>query len=196
MPSNARIPSTTTKLKNMLTPRPPRVCILPLQSVWQPAGFPTPANVRARLNSSLGKEWKGCSPDEHAVRRTEKNRDTTDPEAEASASGMKERAEDYGIADDSKQQGATEREGRKFQRQAKEDHPKAPEPVIGMNDERARVSGAMKLEAIPASSWLHCVRVHSANLRVVYRRALELGSAEVIFARLDMRQKSMKPIEW
>ncbi|RHZ54448.1 uncharacterized protein CDV56_102072 [Aspergillus thermomutatus] len=140
MPSNPRLPSTTSKLQSLLIPRPPRVSILPLQSVWQPARFPTPGNVRARLNSSLGQEWKGSSPDEHAVKRTKQNGDTTDPQAESSASGLQEKEESSNIADETKQQGVTEREGLKHERQAKKEHPKAPEPIIGMNDERAQVS--------------------------------------------------------
>jgi hypothetical protein len=54
---------------------------------------------------------------------------------------MKEREGNEGIADDTKQQGTTERGGRKHGQKAKEEHPAAPEPVIGMNDERARVRG-------------------------------------------------------
>jgi hypothetical protein len=54
---------------------------------------------------------------------------------------MKERERNEGIADDTKQQGTTERGGRKHGQKAKEEHPAAPEPVIGMNDERARVRG-------------------------------------------------------
>lgn len=44
-----------------------------------------------------------------------------------------------GIADNTKSQGMTERGGRKQARKAKEEHPAAPEPIIGMNDERAEV---------------------------------------------------------
>jgi len=77
--------------------------------------------------------------EEHAVHRTQRN-DTTDPETEASSEGMAERGENEGIADGNKSQATTERGGLKHQRRAKEEFPKAPEPVIGMNDERAEVS--------------------------------------------------------
>lgn len=45
-----------------------------------------------------------------------------------------------GIADDTKSQGMTERGGRKQAQKTKEEHPAAPEPIIGMNDERAEVT--------------------------------------------------------
>ncbi|GAQ10594.1 hypothetical protein ALT_7915 [Aspergillus lentulus] len=140
MPSSPRLPTTTSKLQSMLIPRPPRVTLLPLQSVWQPARLPTPGNVRARFNSSLGQEWKGSSTDDHAVKRSKDKRDITDPQTESSASGLKEKKESAGVADQSKQGAVTEREGLKQERQAKKEHPKAPEPIIGMNDERAEVS--------------------------------------------------------
>lgn len=96
--------------------------------------------MRARLNSSLGQEWKGSSTDDHAVERSKHKRDITDPQTESSASGLKEKKESWGVADESKQGGVTEREGLKEERQAKKEHPKAPEPIIGMNDEKGEVS--------------------------------------------------------
>jgi hypothetical protein len=96
--------------------------------------------VRARLNSSLGQEWKGSSTDDHVVERSKHKRDITDPQTESSASGLKEKKDSAGVADESKAGAVTEREGLKQERQAKKEHPKAPEPIIGMNDERAQVS--------------------------------------------------------
>lgn len=69
-----------------------------------------------------------------------KEKDETEPETASSAYSIREREENMGIADEAKSQATTEREGRKFERKAKEEHPNAPEPVIGMNDERAQVS--------------------------------------------------------
>ena len=105
----------------------------------------TPAtfHIQTRRNSNLYKKffkkWTGTPEEEHAVHRTQRN-DTTDPETEASSEGMAERGENEGIADGNKSQATTERGGLKHQRRAKEEFPKAPEPVIGMNDERAEVS--------------------------------------------------------
>lgn len=67
-----------------------------------------------------------------------KKGDTTDPTVEGAHSGMKDREESEGIARDDKPQAATERGGVKHGKKAKEEHPKAPEPIIGMNDERAQ----------------------------------------------------------
>lgn len=67
--------------------------------------------------------------------------DETDPETAASAFSIKEREDNRNIADDNKSQATTERDGLKYERKAKAEHPKAPEPIIGMNDERAEVSG-------------------------------------------------------
>lgn len=74
------------------------------------------------------------------MERSKGKRDITDPQTESSASGLKEKKESAGVADGSKQAAVTEREGLKQERQAKKEHPKAPEPIIGMNDERGEVS--------------------------------------------------------
>lgn len=53
---------------------------------------------------------------------------------------MKEKEEYHGISDHSKSHATTQRDGLSHGRKAKEEHPKAPEPIIGMNDERGKVS--------------------------------------------------------
>ncbi|RMJ26809.1 hypothetical protein PHISP_02351, partial [Aspergillus sp. HF37] len=85
--------------------------------------------------SSATKPWTGSSGSEHSVAKAQKG-DHTDPEASASEAGMKEQAESHGIANNTKSHATTERDGLHHQRKAKKEHPKAPEPVIGMNDER------------------------------------------------------------
>lgn len=145
MPSNPRFPPTTSKLKHFLTPRPPRPCLLPLQSILQPAGVPTPGSVRARLKSDatnyppITSGWTGTSTDDHAINRTRKG-DITDPQMESALSGQEERAENEFIADRTKSQATTERDLRHSNRRAKEENPEAPEPIIGMNDEKGEVS--------------------------------------------------------
>lgn len=78
------------------------------------------------------------SSSEHAVNRSQDN-DTTDPETAASSAGMEDRRQSEFIADPTKSEATTERGGLKAEGKAKKEFPKAPEPVIGMNDERGRV---------------------------------------------------------
>ncbi|PWY94769.1 hypothetical protein BO94DRAFT_531705 [Aspergillus sclerotioniger CBS 115572] len=137
MPANPRIPSSASKLHSLLVPRPPTPCLLSLRSIWQPAAIHTPRSVQARFNSGVTKDWKGTGSEDHAVDRTQK-RDTTDPTTDAAASVMKDREEGEGIANGSKPQGATERGGTQHGKKAKQQHPNAPEPIIGMNDERGQ----------------------------------------------------------
>ncbi|PYI14543.1 hypothetical protein BO86DRAFT_385680 [Aspergillus japonicus CBS 114.51] len=89
--------------------------------------------AQAYRNSS----WVGTNADDHAVNRTKK-RDNTDVSTDASSAGQEDRESSYGVPDSSKPAGATERGGLKHERKAKKEHPKAPEPVIGMNDERGQ----------------------------------------------------------
>ncbi|KAJ5204627.1 uncharacterized protein N7498_005506 [Penicillium cinerascens] len=96
--------------------------------------------TRCLSRNYVSKEWKGADSTEHSTKRAKKG-DTEDPSSAASASGMKERDANEGIADDTKQQGTTERGGRKHGQKAKKEHPAAPEPIIGMNDERAQKGG-------------------------------------------------------
>ena len=71
----------------------------------------------------------GRPKEEHVVNRTDAN----DIQAEASQQGMRSKQEgkEDSMAISQKSEGHGE--------QAKKDYPEAPEPVIGMNDERAQV---------------------------------------------------------
>ncbi|KAJ5634743.1 hypothetical protein N7528_002585 [Penicillium herquei] len=110
----------------------------------RPSILPKPSTTQ-RVTSRLGgvryesitKEWKGASTEEHNTRRSQKG-DTHDPASSAAAAGMKERQANEGIADKTKSSGITERGGVEHGRKAKKEHPAAPEPIIGMNDERAQ----------------------------------------------------------
>lgn len=151
MPNNPRFSCSTSKLKHFLTPRPPRPCLLPLQYILQPAGVPTPCSVRARLkgdtanSSGITRGWSGTSTEDHALDRTKRG-DITDPQMESALSGQQERAENEFIADRSKSQATTERDLGSNNRRAKEQYPKAPEPVIGANDEKGEVSLLLPFE--------------------------------------------------
>ncbi|KAJ5126935.1 hypothetical protein N7448_007714 [Penicillium atrosanguineum] len=108
---------------------------------------PVRSNMRTRILApptarqfsrtyGLLKEWKGSGSTDSNVKRA-KQGDTNDPPSDAAASAFKEREASSGLNDDTKQQGTTERGGRKHAQKAKQEHPAAPEPIIGMNDERA-----------------------------------------------------------
>ena len=77
-------------------------------------------------------DWSGRQPQEHVSNR----QDELNVQSGASQSGKRERATD----DENASQGTTEKDSGNQNEQAKKDHPEAPGPVIGMNDERGGVS--------------------------------------------------------
>ncbi|KAI4200772.1 MAG: hypothetical protein LQ350_003680 [Teloschistes chrysophthalmus] len=73
--------------------------------------------------------WSGRQPSEHVTNRT----DELDVQSGASKSGARQRAEE----DEHVGSSATSQKDPGNQNEkAKQDHPEAPGPVIGMNDER------------------------------------------------------------
>ncbi|KAL4879371.1 hypothetical protein BJY04DRAFT_220223 [Aspergillus karnatakaensis] len=94
--------------------------------------------IQARLNSGITKDWKGSSGEKHATHRQRGERDNTDPQTIASERTKGDREKNYGVGGTGTSDAATERGGRKNEREVKKEHPKAPEPVLGMNDERAQ----------------------------------------------------------
>lgn len=76
--------------------------------------------------------WKGRQPEEHVTNR----KDGLDIQSDASKSGEQERAGDGSVQSSA----ASEKDHGDQNKKAKEDHPEAPGPVIGMNDERGGVS--------------------------------------------------------
>ena len=114
---------------------------LPTQLTTRPLASTTsltPIRNPGGIWTSAFKDWKGASTDEHLTRRSDKG-DTHDIFTGASASAREEKEENEGIADETKSQGTTRRGGVAQSRKAKKEHPEAPEPIIGMNDERAQV---------------------------------------------------------
>ncbi|KAH8426271.1 uncharacterized protein LDX57_004018 [Aspergillus melleus] len=126
MPINPRLPAITSLLRNAPIPRASPPYVLSLRSVGQ-----------KRFEGILAPEWKGTGAEDHASQRTKKG-DNTDPTTDSSGAGMQEREESEGVRNDAKSQATTERGGLQHGKQAKKEHPKAPEPIIGMNDERAQ----------------------------------------------------------
>ena len=87
----------------------------------------------ARYATGSDPKWIGRQTSEHVANRG----DELDIQSGASQSGKRERAS----GDEKQSQGATEKDKGNQNEQAKKDHPEAPGPVIGMNDERGQVSG-------------------------------------------------------
>ncbi|PYH46405.1 uncharacterized protein BP01DRAFT_355436 [Aspergillus saccharolyticus JOP 1030-1] len=123
--------SMFTKSTRIATARLPSR--LARQHLQQAAFRTSTTTAQIRLNSS----WEGTKAEDHAVNRTKKG-DTTDVETDASRRGQEDREASHGLPDSSKQGAATERGGLKHERKAKKEHPRAPEPIIGMNDERGQ----------------------------------------------------------
>ncbi|CAI7614087.1 unnamed protein product [Penicillium glandicola] len=134
---NHCISSAKPMVHRMSILRPRWRVIIPLQSAIHPPVLRAALGVR---NYSIFEDWKGSSAEDH-IRKRAKKGDAEDIHSEAAASGLKERKTNQGLADDTKSQGTTERGGSKYGKKAKEEHPKAPEPVIGMNDERPKKGG-------------------------------------------------------
>ena len=90
----------------------------------------------------LGADWDGRQPQDHVT-----NSDNVlDIQSSASKSGKQQRAEGSHPSS-----AATEKDVGNDNAQAKKDHPEAPGPVIGMNDERGGVSD--HLASLPPSSF-------------------------------------------
>ncbi|KAG8526784.1 uncharacterized protein KY384_008213 [Bacidia gigantensis] len=100
-------------------PRQP-ICRLPLTSIRR-AGTGT-AN------------WDGRQADEHITNRD----DHLNVQSSASKSGQKDRSGGEGHS-----QATTQQDKGNQNEQAKKDHPEAPGPVIGMNDERGGLLAAV-----------------------------------------------------
>ncbi|OKL64490.1 hypothetical protein UA08_00872 [Talaromyces atroroseus] len=147
-------------MRRSLIPNPPRPYLFPIQSILQPASIITPTALRIQLKNDSHEtqhqqsqyhqtasngtkkepkfqEWKGSSTQDHAINRASRN-DITDPEVEGVASGREERKQNASVADATKSSATTERDLGQNAKKAKQEFPKAPEPVIGMSDERGQ----------------------------------------------------------
>ena len=91
----------------------------------------------------LASTWQGRQPEEHVTNR----KDSLDVHASASKSGKEDR-----VAESSEQKSSatSEKDHGNQNERAQKDHPEAPGPVIGMNDERGQVSQEWK-------SWSHAL---------------------------------------
>ncbi|KAI9882140.1 MAG: hypothetical protein M1823_006117 [Watsoniomyces obsoletus] len=87
-----------------------------------------PTTIRTFTTTASPRGWKGSDPSEHITNST----DNLDVHSEAATAGREDRSK----GKDGLAQSATESEARNSNERAKKDHPEAPGPVIGMNDER------------------------------------------------------------
>lgn len=92
----------------------------------------------------LHTNWKGAGTEDHGVNRVKKG-DTGDPETEGIAAGQREKAEadkdkERGKRDQTKSQATSEKPQPKSKETAEKEFPEAPRPIIGMTDERGKVS--------------------------------------------------------
>ena len=125
----------------------------------------TPCLTQIRLASAgshTGSKWHGRETEEHAVNR----KDELDVQASASQSGGRERAS----GDERQSQASTEKDSGNQNEQAKKDHPEAPGPVIGMNDERGQVGSMVRVVGLFANCWLDGTQEMSLNCEVSIRR--------------------------
>ena len=98
-------------------------------------------NFAAATVLSATKDWDGRQPQDHVT-----NSDNElDIQSSASKSGKQQRAENSHPTS-----AATEKDTGNNNEQAKKDHPEAPGPVIGMNDERGAVRDHLATLAPPS----------------------------------------------
>ncbi len=109
--------------------------------------------------------WEGRPKEDHAV-----NRSPHDPEAQSAQEGMKEHEQ---LKEGS--QAISRKDERDNNKRAKEDHPEAPEPVIGMNEERGSVSFTLTLpytvSPLALPRWLLPDRM--ADISYTYRKDID-----------------------
>lgn len=99
------------------------------------ASLPLQAACRIFSTASVSKKWEGSKPKDHITE--------TDDSHNVQIDGAKGGATDRASSDGSI--AATEKDSGKSNQKAEAEHPKAPAPVIGMNDERGGVCIIFKL---------------------------------------------------
>ena len=92
-----------------------------------PRSLPSLSHHRFASGTS---DWSGRQPQEHVTNR----KDELDVQSGASQSGKRDK-----LSHENASQGTSEQDSGNQNQQAQKDHPEAPGPVIGMNDERGQV---------------------------------------------------------
>lgn len=100
--------------------------------------FASPRNISTTSSRSSADTpgWEGRRPNEHVTN----SENELDVQSSASESGKRQRVEESHPTS-----AATEKDTRNDNEQAKQDHPEAPGPVIGMNSERGGVSAKLQV---------------------------------------------------
>lgn len=136
-PVSSRIIQTQNASETLPTTPPLPAKMLPNSRLLARAFHRVPLSVassnqvRTLSNSAPRAAWEGSKPEEHVVRES----DVHNIQQDASKDGKAERA-----SGDNPDGSTIEKDVGSENKKAKEDHPEAPEPVIGMNDERGSVS--------------------------------------------------------
>ena len=112
-------------------------------AIFKPRSTLLPNTITATTTNALpfprfaSASWEGRQPEEHVTNR----KDEFDIQSSASKSGKQERAAAGGDGESGQSSATSEKDHGNQNEKAKKDHPEAPGPVIGMNDERGGVSG-------------------------------------------------------
>ena len=111
--------------------------LLPIRTLGNSLPRTSLLAIQAR-NASGTKDWEGRQSHEHITNRDDK----LNVQASASHAGREDRSkgDPSSGSDGGQSQATTEKDKGNQNEQAKKDHPEAPGPVIGMNDERGGVS--------------------------------------------------------
>lgn len=123
------------------------------------------APYRTLTTTPLFKKWEGSSPKDH-ITETD---DGHNVQIDSARDGAKDRASSDGSS------AATEKDPGKSNEKAKVEHPKAPKPIIGMNDERGGVciykSGNPKQAAnlLSRKIVVNCEKTCDPSMRILLR---------------------------
>ena len=131
----------------------PRIALPLSRTLLSPRVIIPVQPIRTATNKAGNK-----GPEDVAVNRTDAN----DVQSQASQSGMQQKQQGKEGS-----QGISGKDEGNFNKKAKEDHPEAPEPVIGMNDERAQVSRKSGVRQARLTKVIERTSLTRAELRTI-----------------------------
>ena len=144
-----------------------------------------PSHLRT---ASTTKDWEGRQPSEHAT-----NREGLDTQSSASKSGQEDRAKSApGTSDGGHSQATTEKDRGNQNEQAQKDHPEAPGPVIGMNDERGQVNVKLVFsgEKVADKGRWDISRETGRGRKIMRGLVVKENSKEILLATLILHRES------
>ena len=95
---------------------------------------PRPSATPIRHYAGATSDWQGRQASEHTTNR--------DDEANVEVAASKAGAADRAAGSEANSSATSGEDKGNHNKKAKDDHPEAPKPVIGMNDERGQVGGS------------------------------------------------------